>query len=290
MSDQWWPWAVRAIWLTLPFTVGEVIGDAVADSSRPVQLTATIGAWLLWGLGLALTAVPHTTTLTPLRLIGPGAFVVAAVAAVDAGVSAMAVAALALSAAASVAILSPAIGAWFINGSSYGAERRVPLRPPATLLFGPIPIAGAVVVATAISLPLLVAAKGWVAAAVVAVIGGPMSLAAARALHRLTARWLVFVPAGMVVHDPLAVPDPVLFKRTAVHTFGPALADTTAVDLSMGATGLLLELRLTEPAEIAHRAGPGQEPEAHELQAILVAPARPGVVLEEAKARRITVA
>ena len=34
-----------------------------------------------------------------------------------------------------------------------------------------------------------------------------------RALHQLTQRWLVFVPAGLVVHDHLSVGDPVLFTK-----------------------------------------------------------------------------
>jgi hypothetical protein len=290
MADSWWPWILRATWVILPFTLGPLIGDAVADASRPVQVTATLGAWVLWGAGMVLTSIPHTVTLTPMRILGPGTLATAIVATVADGASAAAVAALANGAAVAVVALSPALGAWFVNGSSYGDERRAPLRPPAAMLAGPIPFAWVVIVAVVLALPLLLAARGWVGAAIVAVAGIPAAVIGTRALHRLAHRWLVFVPAGVVVHDALAVPDPVLLKRTAIHSFGPALADTGAVDLTMGTTGLVLEIQLNDMAEVAHRVTPRGEPVNTELTALLVAPTRPGVVLDEAKRRSITVA
>ncbi len=276
--------------MVLPFTVGPLIGDAVADASRAVQVTATLGAWLAWGLGMVLTVVPHTLTLTPMRIIGPGVLAATVVATIANGASGTAAPALANAAVVAVVSLSPVLGAWFVNGSSYGDERRVPLRPPVAMLTGPIPLAWAVIVGSTIALPLTVAAKGWIWAAIIAVIGVPASVFGVRALHRLSHRWLVFVPAGVVVHDRFAVPDPVELKRTAIHSFGPALADTDAVDLTMGATGLVLELALSNSAEIAHRRTPVGEPVTTELTAVLVAPTRPGAVLEEARRRRITVA
>ena len=103
--------------------------------------------------------------------------------------------------------------------------------------------------------------SGW-RAGVLVVVGVPLAAVAIRALHGLSRRWVVFVPAGVVLHDLQALVDPVLFPRTSIRRLGPAPADGDgAVDLTQGSLGLALELELVEPTEIAppaarpHRAG-----------------------------------
>jgi hypothetical protein len=290
MSDSWWPWILRVLWLLLPFVAGPLFGDALEDTSRPVQVTATIGLWVVWSAGLVLSAIPHTVTLTPMRIIAPATFAGAIWATLADGASGTAVIALAATAAVAVVALAAPVGAWFVNGSSYGDERRVPLRAPTSMLAGPIPITWALTVAGAAAVPMLFAARQWLLGAIVLVVSAPIAIVGVRALHGLAGRWLVFVPAGVVVHDPFAVPDPVLFKRSVIRAFGPALADTTATDLTMGASGLALEIQVGESVEIAHRPSPGAEPVTTELEGVLVAPSRPGAVLAEAAARRIRVA
>lgn len=289
MHDDWWPWILRILWVSLPFTMGPLIGDALGGTSRPVQLTGTTGAWVVWAVGLATIAVPHVVTLTPMRIIVPAAFVGAVWATGTGGVSAWSPLALAITAAAAAVALSPSVGSTFVNGSSYGDERRVPLRPPGSLLVGPIPMAWALTVAAVTAVPMLLAAKVWILGAIVALLGLPAAFVLARALHALAKRWLVFVPAGVVVHDHMAVPEPILFKRTAIETLGPALAGTTAVDLSMNAAGLALELAVREPVELDYRPEPGGEPQSARLRAVVISPSRPGWVLERARERRIPV-
>ncbi|MEM7288501.1 MAG: hypothetical protein AAF480_19320 [Actinomycetota bacterium] len=284
------PWVLRALWVALPFTLGAQIGDALEGTSRPVQLTGTVGAWTLWGLGLLLTLVPHTLTLSPLRVLAPAAFGVAVWAALADGVSGWTLAALAVTAGVAAVVMSPAIGGTWINGSSYGDERRVPLRAPGPMVAGPIPLAWAAVVSSVAAGALLLAAKQWILGFVVAVLAVGLVVVVGRALHQLTQRWLVFVPAGLVVHDHLSVGDPVLFKRTAIAAFGPALADTSAADLTAGATGLALEILVKEPVEIGYRPQPGARPTVREIDGVAIAPSRPGVVLAEARRRNITVA
>lgn len=283
------PWMLRALWLSLPFLAGPVFGDALATTSRAVQLTATVGLWVSWAVGLAVSLIPLTVTLTPMRIIVPAAFAATMWAAIDDGVSGWTPAALTVTAAAALVALSPQIGAFFVNGSSYGDERRVPLRPPAQLLLGPVPLAWLVSVAGVVAGPLLLAARQWAEGAVALLVGLAAAWFAVRALHGLARRWLVFVPAGLVVHDHLGVADPVLFKRSAIRSLGPALTGTDAVDLTVGALGQALELRTTAPVEIAYRPAIGQEPEVRELSAVLLAPSLPGAVLAEARGRRITV-
>lgn len=289
-ADVVLPWLLRALWLVLPFTLGNQIGDALEGTSRPVQLTATGGVWIVWGAGLLLTLVPHTMTLSPLRILGPATLGVSIWAALADGVSGWTVVALAITAAVAAVVMSPSIGGTWINGSSYGDERRVPLRAPGAMVAGPIPLAWAALVSAVAAGSLLLAAKQWILGIVVALIAVGLVVVVGRALHQLTQRWLVFVPAGLVVHDHLSVGDPVLFKRTAVAAFGPALADTTAADLTVGATGLALEILVKEPVEIGYRPQPGAQPTVRAITGVAIAPSRPGAVLDEAKRRNITVA
>jgi hypothetical protein len=284
------PWVLRVVWVSLPFTAGPLFADALDAMSTPVMRTATIGLWVLWALGVACTAVPHPITMTAFRILAPASLAAAVWAAVAEGASAAAVIGLSFTAGASMLSLLPEIGAWFVNGSSYGDERRVPLRPPGPLLLGPIPIASALVVAGVVTGPMLLAAEQWIAGIVALVVGFPVAAFMTRALHALSRRWLVFVPAGVVVHDHLTVADPVLFKRSAVAHLGPALADTDATDLTMGALGLALEIAVDRPVTMAVRSGRAPTSETVELTAVLVSVSRPGDVLEEARRRRIAVA
>ena len=110
-----------------------------------------------------------------------------------------------------------------------------------------------------------------------------------RALHGLSRRWVVFVPAGLVLHDLHALVDPVLFPRTSVRRLGPAsTADPGTHDLTHRSLGLVLELELVEATEIAPRR-PDPPRRGGERHRLLFAPTRPGALLNEAARRRISV-
>ena len=86
--------------------------------------------------------------------------------------------------------------------------------------------------------------SGW-PVRLLAVVGVPAAAIASRALHGLARRWVVFVPAGLVLHDLHAMVDPVLFPRSSIRRLGPAPTDPgDAVDLTQRALGLALELEL----------------------------------------------
>jgi hypothetical protein len=100
---------------------------------------------------------------------------------------------------------------------------------------------------------------------------------------------VVFVPAGLVLHDHQALVDPALFPRASIRHLGPAPADPSeAYDLTQGALGLALELELVEPLEIAPRR-PDRSLELERVAAVLFTPTRPGALLQEAARRRIAV-
>ncbi len=112
-----------------------------------------------------------------------------------------------------------------------------------------------------------------------------------RRLHRLSRRFLVFVPAGLALHDHLALADTAMFRRAAVERLGPAPADSTATDATAAALGLALELRLREPAPIT-LAGTPRQPGGRGVttDAVLFTPTQPGAVLDEARRRGFSVA
>jgi hypothetical protein len=281
------PWPVRAAWLILPLVTGPAIGDALSDASRPVQSVASVGAWAGWAAVLVATLVPTTVSLTALRVAAPSAVVAALVALVADGTGPATVVGVAGALVAALAALAPETAEAFVDGSSYGDERRLPLRTPAGLLAGPVELAWSAVAAGIATGPLLLAAGRWIAGLVALAVGLPAAWWGVRVLHTLARRWLVFVPTGVVVHDPLTLLDPILLRRNLVAALGPAPADTRALDLTGGAPGLALEIRLVEPVELLPAGPRGATAELVEVGAVLVTPARPGRVVAEARRRRI---
>lgn len=283
------PWPARITWLLLPLCVGPALGEALAGSSRPIEVIGAVLAWGTWAKVLVALLIPRTVGLTALRIVAPLALVVSIWAALAGPRGAADVVAVAWASLTVVAAFAPTTGDTFVNGSSYGDERRLPLRVPASLLLGPLPLAWAAAVAAPVIAPLLLGARQWVAGAAVLVAGVPAAAVAIRALHGLSRRWVVFVPAGLVLHDHQALVDPVLFPRTSIRALGPAPADPGgAYDLTQGALGLALRLELVEPLEIAPRRR-DRSLELEAVAAVLFTPTRPGALLHEAARRRIAV-
>jgi hypothetical protein len=280
-------WPARVTWLVLPVLLGPAVGDALDDASRPVQVVASVGLWLGWAAVLVATLVPTTVSLTALRCATPAAVVTAVAATVADGASAATVVGLVAALVAALAAFWPGTGAAFVAGSSYGDERRMPLRVPGPLLV-PLVLVWAATAAGVAAGPLLLAARQWIAGAAALAVGLPVAVVAFRSLHTLARRWLVFVPNGVVVHDPVALAEPVLLRRADVRSFGPAPADTAALDLTRGALGLALEVTLAQPVPVVLAGGRRQGvSEATTAAALLVSPTRPGAVLAEARRRRL---
>lgn len=281
-------WLARIGWAALPLTVGPALADALRPASVDVRVVASTIAWAAWVVGLVATLVPRTTSLTVVRIGAPAALAAALWGALGASVDASDVVALTWSTLTVAVALTPTTADAFVDGSSYGPERRMALRTPGPLLFGPVVLAWAVVAAGVASGPLLLAAHQWVAGLLALLAGGPAALVAARALHGLSRRWVVFVPAGVVIHDPLALTEPVLFLRDRVRRIGPAERGTDSLDLTARAVGLALALDLTETTTVGLRRG-RRPAELVGANGILFTPGRPGSLLAEARRRRLPV-
>jgi len=99
----------------------------------------------------------------------------------------------------------------------------------------------------------------------------------------------VQITAGLVIKDHLALLDPMLFRRSDIEVVRRAPADTDGLDLTAGALGLALELRLREEQEV-HRMRPvrrGAEP--FQAWKLLFTPTRPKQLLADAAERRIRI-
>jgi len=277
-------WVVRLAWIGLPFTVGPPLADALDAAGRPVQLVASSGLWVGWAVGVVAVLVPHPLSLTALRIVAPASVVAVVVAAAADHASALALGWATVTAAWAFA---PSFGLACVNGPAYPNERRFLLRVPGALLVGPLALAWALTVSGLAAGPLLLAARQWVAGAIAVVVGVPVAVVLARSMHALSRRWAVFVPAGLVLHDPLALTDSVLLRRQEVAALGPAPAGSKALDLTQRAAGLALEVVLNVEAQLS-LVKPGRRGgQPRTADRLLFTPTMPGALLEEAAERRI---
>ncbi len=285
-ADRLVMWAARVAWALLPVAVVASIAAGLDSRSDAVASTVAIGLWIGWAVALGAYFVPSAITLTTVRILVPVSIVAIAIIGPIGEFDVGDGLALAAAIVATALCFLPAVGAAFLHGIAYGDEVRVALRAPGVLLIGPIQVSWAVLIAGATVGPLLLAAQQWVIGAVLTVAGLVIVFALARAFHQLSRRWVMFVPAGVVLHDPLGLLDPVLVPRGWVRGFGPASADTDATDLTMGAPGLAVEIALTQKIEMIRRVGrSGARPVV--ATAVLVTPTRPGVATEIAAERRV---
>jgi hypothetical protein len=287
-------WVLRLAWLGTGFALGPAVADALVGADDAVRWTVVVGLYAAWAACLLAALVPRSIGLTAVRVGGPAALAVSVWAVVAGGPAATSdVVAVAWSTFVAVMSLVGTTADAMVDGSSYGAERRFALRVPLVVLLGPAEAAWAVAVAGLASGPLLLASGRAALGIVALLVGWPLAVVAVRALHQLSRRWVVFVPAGVVLHDPLATNDPALFPRPVVAGLGPALAADidapSTLDLSGGAPGLVLELRLHQPVPVGvrrrgRRSQTGTDVAAGRVRFI---PVRPGAVLAEAARRRL---
>lgn len=278
------PWIVRASWAVLPFTVGPALADALDDRSLPLRTTASASLWAAWAIALCASLVFHPIALTLLRMITP-ASVAAAGWAATASDSLPGVVAVVSASVAVILVFLPETGESFVNGPAYPNERRFPLRVPTPLLFGPLLLAWSLTLGAPVAAVLLLADRRWIPGFVAVAVTGGAAFVLGRAVHGLSRRWVVFVPAGLVVHDPMSLADPVLFPKAMVGDVTVAEAGSTALDLTQRAAGLTLELSLKEPAPLVlAKVGRGIGPTV-DTDRVLFAPTRPGRVLAELRTR-----
>ena len=283
-------WPARVTWFLLPVIAGPGLTSGLDTRSGPVQTVAEIMMWAAWFAGLVSLLAPSTVSLTVLRIVAPGSIVAAVLVLRDGKVGA-ALGALAVvwcGLAAGAAFLS-ITGDVMVNGSAYGPERRLALRPPASLLLGPIVFFWGLLAFTVIAGPLLFAAKNWILGIIVTAGAGALAYFVGRSLHQLSRRWVVFTPAGFVIHDYFVLAESVLLRRQDIAELGPAPAEPRgSLDISGGSPGLALQVEAKEPLSVMVR--DGRSAGAVDTVRLIFSPSLPGQLLREARVRGITVA
>jgi len=294
-SLRWLPWLGLIVWLGVALLGGPAVSSALDSRSTSVRVVTIGGTWACWAIAAVAFAVWSTVSLTVIRSLVPlsvVAGVMAWVAGAPAGESSLL---LAFGAVATVLTTSAEFGAPMIQASAYGDETRLALRPPfgfavvtvATwMLTAGLVLSGPLLVAANVdgSTPLLLLGALLAAAAIAALWIFP------RRWQLLSRRWLVFVPAGVVVHDRLVLAETAMLRRTEVAGLALALVGTGALDLTGPATGHAVEIDTTTPVTVLLApARRGDVPRPVDALALLVSPTRPGRALAEADRRRLTV-
>ena len=173
-----------------------------------------------------------------------------------------------------------------VDGSSYGDESRFLLSTPGAILLGPVFLLWALSAGGLLVGLVSLVHEQWLAGVLGSVVGVTATAVAIPIFDRLSNRWIVFVPAGVVLHDKTALREPQLFDHLTISEFGPAPKDSPAHDLTLGALGLALRVQLTEPSNIVKN-DRSETLELTEIEGFTFSPNRPGAVVAEAKKRSI---
>jgi hypothetical protein len=290
VNTRVWLWCARVLWALLPVSTGTAFTDALDGwSTGPARVAAGL-LWLAWACGIVALFLPRPWGVTALRVVAPLALVctLLTITSTTGGVAVLAVTSVVV--AVVFALASPVVQA-AANALAYGDEVRFALRIPTPLLLGPVPIGLGLIGAGVAAGPLLLA-DGRIALGIVAlVVGLPVAALVVRSLHGLSRRWLVFVPAGVVVADPLSLLDPVLIRRNEVAGLqrvkgvGGTNAPNT-LDLRLGTVAGSVALLLRVPQPFARRRG-RSDAVIIEASTVVVAVVRAPEALGVAGARRI---
>jgi hypothetical protein len=289
LSPRAFLWSLRVLVVAGAATMGLAIGNATDARATAAGVVATAA----WGAAIAALVialvVPSPLGLTVVRLLVPAAVPAAVIAWVAGAGTGWGSAALTVALLATLVAFSAETAEALVQGSAYGNEQRLPLRAPAALLL-PMVVTWALWCACALAAVVLLAAERWVLGAAAALVAGGLGWLLGRRFHRFSRRWLVVVPAGVVVHDHVLLGETLMVQRTNVAVAQLAGADTQAADLTGPAAGHVLEIVLRD-MELVVLSPTVSEPKGKALhvQSLLVAPSRPGRALQTLAAAKVPV-
>jgi hypothetical protein len=285
-------WLLRAAWISLPVTAGDALAHALAPWPDGPRVVAMALLWVTWAVVLSALLVPRPAAATIARVGAPLAVAASALAVATGRTTALSGAvAVVVTVGACVLAVRGEFPRLCAQGAAYGDEERFPLKVPPAIAFLILPVTIAVVGLGTATGPLLLADQRWVAGAIATAVGLPLAVVIVRLVHQLSLRWVVLVPAGLVIADPLTLTDPVLFPRERVAGIGPAdpgrRPPPDAVDLRLGVAFGSCAVLLTDEADIQRRDRSGSVTVRAGL--LLVAPAGASRLLERAGERRLPV-
>jgi hypothetical protein len=278
-------WGPRIFWLAVGVAGAWSISDALDGRSAAVRTTVMIGAWLVWGIGVVALVVPSSLGLTVMRMVTALGFGAAALSWIGGASPTRGAVFVSCALVSGVLVGGADFGQQCVQASAYGDEQRFLLRLPAAFL-PPIVVAGLAWVAAVLAAPLLLATGRWIAGIPAFMVAVVLTVLLVRRFTLLARRWLVFVPAGVVVHDQVVLGETLMVPRAELDGIDLALAGTEAADFTGPAAGHAVEIRLRSmgnallaPTKAAPRGT------ALHMQSFIVAPTRPGLVLRAFRER-----
>jgi len=204
-----------AAWVLLGFSAPwQSLAD---DATTATSVALLVWGWSLWLLTAIGLFVPSPISLTAIRCVTPIAVVA----------SFAAVAPLAVFASVVMLVIgfSPLFADVMVQGGAYGEEKRFALRTPVPQML-PTFIAWGVLSFSLIGGSLFITSEKYAVGIPLAIVGLVLSTRVPKLLHRHSRRWLVIVPAGIVIHDHLVLAETVMSPRS-VRTVTAALLGTT---------------------------------------------------------------
>lgn len=272
-------WVLRALWVALAPLLAASISGGLEHAAPAGRVTASILWWVVVAAGVVAVVVPSSAALTGVRMVAPLTVPVAALALVGGAGTAVGGAALGVAVVTAAVALSGETAEAFVQASAYGQERRFPLRTPAVILPAAV-LVWLVWAAAVVAAGVLLGNGAWALGGALAAVAAALTLPVVRRLHALARRWLVLVPAGVVLHDPVVLGESLMLPTANVASFGLALAGTEALDLTGPAGGHAVEIRAREMVLAQLRAGRSRPAgTAVHVQSYLTAPVRPGRAL-----------
>ena len=273
-------WSMRILVGCLPF-VGAGVGALLETRSTAIQIVGVVLAWLIWGLIVLASFISHPISLTVLRMGSPVVASFLVFIATTYQGSTLQVINAAIGFAVLLISFSAEIGSIYVQASAYGDERRFLLRPPVAFV-APVAISVVIVDFFIIATPMFFAARIWLAGAISLIgLAACIKFMAPR-IHQLSRRWLVFVPAGFVVHDEIVLSINLMIKKQELVDIQLARDDTQAADLSALTWGVPLELSFNKTLDVSLTAIGARHLKAVSAihaTSIIIAPSRPGAVL-----------
>ena len=91
---------------------------------------------------------------------------------------------------------------------------------------------------------------GVIPGAAVTAIGIVLAVRVPRRLHRLSRRWLVIVPAGIVVHDHMVLAETLMVRRSQTRDLSVAIENGEAADLTGGVMGSRVIIALSTAEKV----------------------------------------
>lgn len=281
-------WTLRVATLAMATTV-PLLTDRTDDLSSSASILATVALWTTWGIVLLCVLVPASVSLTALRLVAPAHLSITAILVVGALLDESDVLtslAIVPTLVTAIVAMSADVGAHFVQSSAYGDEFRVPLLPSPSFAIVLV-VSWLIWTASLVVGALALTREAWVAGGILVTFGVVLTVILPRRFHRFARRWLVVVPAGLVLHDHVTLAETSMFPRGSIRSIDLTRRDSEVADLSGRSRGLGLRIELVDFDTVVLAPTPDQPGgSALHLKSWWVRPSRPGQLISAWSRRR----